>query len=116
MKNRDVSVYAEEFDYIVKIGYKKFLFKTAGPAINFARDAVGRQVSDNDPDEVCIVIIQRLFQPIGCQRFLQLQHGLCDMGGGKYRAAAVLHLSVGYLYHGRVQSLADAAREAGLKF
>ena len=52
MKNREVSVYAEEFDYIVKIGYKKFLFKTAGPAINFARDAVGRQVSDNDPDEV----------------------------------------------------------------
>ena len=59
MKNRDVSVYAEEFDYIVKIGYKKFLFKTAGPAINFARDAVGRQVSD-DPDEVCIVLTKRV--------------------------------------------------------
>ena len=58
MKNREVSVYAEEFDYTVKIGYKKFLFKTAGPAINFARDAVGRQVSD-DPDEVCIVLTKR---------------------------------------------------------
>lgn len=60
MKNREVSVYAEEFDYIVKIGYKKFLFKTAGPAINFARDAVGRQVSDNEPDEVCIVLTKRV--------------------------------------------------------
>lgn len=59
MKNREVSVYAEEFDYTVKIGYKKFLFKTAGPAINFARDAVGRQVSD-DPDEVCIVLTKRV--------------------------------------------------------
>ena len=59
MKNREVSVNAEEFDYIVKIGYKKFLFKTAGPAINFARDAVGRQVSD-DPDEVCIVQTKRV--------------------------------------------------------
>ena len=59
MKNREVSVNAEEFDYTVKIGYKKFLFKTAGPAINFARDAVGRQVSD-DPDEVCIVLTKRV--------------------------------------------------------
>ena len=58
MKNRDVSVYAEEFDYIVKIGYKKFLFKTAGPAINFARDAAGRQISDK-PDEVCIILAKK---------------------------------------------------------
>ena len=58
MKNRDVSVYAEEFDYIVKIGYKKFLFKTAGPAINFARDAAGRQIGEK-PDEVCIILAKK---------------------------------------------------------
>ena len=61
MKNREVSVNAEEYDYIVEVGYKKFKFGTAGTAISFARDAAGRQIKDkNDkPDEVCIVLVKK---------------------------------------------------------
>lgn len=58
MKNRDESVYAEKYDYIVEVGYKKFKFGTAGTAINFARDAAGRQIGDK-PDEVCIILAKK---------------------------------------------------------
>lgn len=58
MKNREVSVSAEEYDYIVEVGYKKFKFGTAGTAISFARDAASRQISEK-PDEVCIVLVKK---------------------------------------------------------
>ena len=58
MKNREVTVNAEEYDYIVEVGYKKFKFGTAGTAISFARDAAGRQIGDK-PDEVCIILAKK---------------------------------------------------------
>lgn len=58
MKNKEVSVNAEQYDYIVEVGYKKFKFGTAGTAISFARDAAGRQINDN-PDDVCIVLVKK---------------------------------------------------------
>ena len=56
-KNFEVST--EQYDYTVEVGYMKFKFGIAGAAINFARDAVSRQVSKK-PDEVRILITKKV--------------------------------------------------------
>ena len=45
--------------------------------------------------------------------------GSCSLLGEKAKAAGVVSVKFdrgGFLYHGRIKSLADAARESGLKF